>query len=58
MVKETLGDDWLTADLFRFRCEHTRQRCADADRQQVDGNYQGPTISRWPVIAQIFLNRT
>jgi len=38
MVKETLGDDWLTPDLFdlaRARCS----RCLNANRQGRRGHY-------------------
>ena len=34
MVKETLGDDWLTPGLVPLRREHTRQRRAHANRQK------------------------
>ena len=40
MVKETLGDDWLTPDLFRFGASTLAQRRPHANRQIVDGNYQ------------------
>jgi deoxyribose-phosphate aldolase len=42
MVKETLGDDWLTPNLFRFGASASRssRQRADANRENVEGNYQ------------------
>ena len=41
MVKETLGDDWLTADLFRFGASTLVNDVLMQIVKSVDGNYQG-----------------
>jgi len=41
MVKETLGDDWLTPDLFRFGVSTLVNDVLMQIAKQVDGNYQG-----------------
>jgi deoxyribose-phosphate aldolase len=41
MVKETLGDDWLTADLFRFGASTLVNDVLMQIVKTVDGNYQG-----------------
>jgi deoxyribose-phosphate aldolase len=41
MVKETLGDDWLTPDLFRFGASTLVNDVLMQIVKGVDGNYQG-----------------
>jgi deoxyribose-phosphate aldolase len=41
MVKETLGDDWLTPDLFRFGASTLVNDVLMQIAKSVDGNYQG-----------------
>ena len=41
MVKETLGDDWLTPGLFRFGASTLVNDVLMQIAKQVDGNYQG-----------------
>jgi len=41
MVKETLGDDWLTPDLFRFGASTLVNDVLMQIAKQADGNYQG-----------------
>ena len=41
MVKETLGDDWLTSDLFRFGASTLVNDVLMQIVKTVDGNYQG-----------------
>jgi deoxyribose-phosphate aldolase len=41
MLKETLGDDWLTADLFRFGASTLVNDVLMQIVKVVDGNYQG-----------------
>ena len=41
MVKETLGDDWLTPGLFRFGASTLVNDVLMQIARQVDGNYQG-----------------
>ncbi|HXX42775.1 MAG TPA: deoxyribose-phosphate aldolase [Chthoniobacterales bacterium] len=41
MVKETLGDDWLTPDLFRFGASTLVNDLLMQIVKTVDGNYQG-----------------
>jgi deoxyribose-phosphate aldolase len=41
MVKETLGDDWLTPDLFRFGASTLVNDVLMQIAKTVDGNYQG-----------------
>jgi deoxyribose-phosphate aldolase len=48
MVKETLGDDWLTADLFRFGASTLVNDVLMQIVKAVDGNYQGPDYFSLP----------
>ena len=41
MLKETLGDDWLTPDLFRFGASTLVNDVLMQIVKNVDGNYQG-----------------
>jgi deoxyribose-phosphate aldolase len=41
MVKETLGDDWLTPDLFRFGASTLVNDVLMQIVKTVDGRYQG-----------------
>jgi deoxyribose-phosphate aldolase len=41
MVKETLGDDWLTPDLFRFGASSLLNDVLMQIAKSVEGNYQG-----------------
>ncbi len=41
MVKETLGDDWLTPELFRFGASTLVNDVLMQIAKQVEGNYQG-----------------
>src|ERR1043166_1210349 len=41
MVKETLGDDWLTPDLFRFGASTLVNDALMQIVKTIDGNYQG-----------------
>ena len=41
MVKETLGDDWLTPDMFRFGASTLVNDVLMQIVKTVDGNYQG-----------------
>ena len=41
MLKETLGDDWLTPDLFRFGASTLVNDVLMQIVKSVDGNYQG-----------------
>jgi deoxyribose-phosphate aldolase len=41
MLKETLGDDWLTPDLFRFGASTLVNDVLMQIAKTVDGNYQG-----------------
>jgi deoxyribose-phosphate aldolase len=47
MVKETLGHDWLTADLFRFGASTVNDVLMQIVKT-VDGNYQGPDYFSLP----------
>ena len=40
MLKETLGDDWLTPDLFRFGASTLVNDCLMQIVKAVDGRYQ------------------
>ncbi len=40
MLKETLGDDWLTSDLFRFGASSLANDVLMQIAKVVDGNYQ------------------
>jgi deoxyribose-phosphate aldolase len=48
MVKETLGDDWLTPDLFRFGASTLVNDVLMQIVKGVDGNYQGPDYFSLP----------
>jgi deoxyribose-phosphate aldolase len=48
MVKETLGDDWLTPDMFRFGASTLVNDVLMQIAKQVDGNYQGPDYFSLP----------
>src|SRR6266480_521748 len=48
MLKETLGDDWLTADLFRFGASTLVNDVLMQIVKAVDGNYQGPDYFSLP----------
>jgi deoxyribose-phosphate aldolase len=48
MVKETLGDDWLTPGLFRFGASALLNDVLMQIAKQVDGNYQGPDYFSLP----------
>jgi deoxyribose-phosphate aldolase len=48
MVKETLGDDWLTPDLFRFGASTLVNDMLMQIAKTVDGNYQGPDYFSLP----------
>ena len=48
MVKETLGDDWLTPDLFRFGASTLVNDVVMQIAKAVDGNYQGPDYFSLP----------
>jgi deoxyribose-phosphate aldolase len=48
MVKETLGDDWLTSDLFRFGASTLVNDVLMQIVKSVDGNYQGPDYFSLP----------
>jgi deoxyribose-phosphate aldolase len=48
MLKETLGDDWLTADLFRFGASTLVNDVLMQIVKTVDGNYQGPDYFSLP----------
>jgi deoxyribose-phosphate aldolase len=48
MVKETLGDDWLTPDLFRFGASTLVNDVLMQIAKQVEGNYQGADYFSMP----------
>jgi deoxyribose-phosphate aldolase len=48
MVKETLGDDWLTPDLFRFGASTLVNDVLMQIVKTVDGNYSGPDYFSLP----------
>jgi deoxyribose-phosphate aldolase len=48
MVKETLGDDWLTNKLFRFGASTLVNDVLMQVAKSVDGNYQGPDYFSLP----------
>ncbi len=48
MLKETLGDDWLTPDLFRFGASTLLNDVLMQIVKTVDGNYQGPDYFSLP----------
>jgi deoxyribose-phosphate aldolase len=48
MVKETLGDDWLTPELFRFGASTLVNDVLMQIAKTVDGNYQGADYFSMP----------
>ena len=48
MVKETLGDDWLTPDLFRFGASTLVNDVLMQIVKTVEGNYQSPDYFSLP----------
>jgi deoxyribose-phosphate aldolase len=48
MVKETLGDDWLTPQLFRFGASTLLNDVLMQIVKTVEGNYQGPDYFSLP----------
>ena len=48
MVKETLGDDWLTPDLFRFGASTLVNDVLMQIAKTVEGNYQGADYFSMP----------
>ncbi len=48
MVKETLGDDWLNPQLFRFGASTLVNDVLMQIARQADGNYQGPDYFSLP----------
>lgn len=48
MVKETLGDDWLTPDLFRFGASTLANDVLMQIVKTIDGNYQSPDYFSLP----------
>ena len=48
MVKETLGDDWLTPDMFRFGASTLVNDVLMQIAKTVDGNYQGADYFSMP----------
>jgi deoxyribose-phosphate aldolase len=48
MVRETLGDDWLTPALFRFGASTLLNDVLMQISKTVDGNYQGPDYFSLP----------
>ena len=48
MVKETLGDDWLTPDLFRIGASTLLNDVLMQIGRLADGNYQGPEYYSLP----------
>src|SRR5207249_1753133 len=48
MLKETLGDDWLTPDLFRFGASTLANDVLMQIVKTVDGHYQGPDYFSLP----------
>ncbi len=48
MVKETLGDDWLNPQMFRFGASTLVNDVLMQIAKQVDGNYQGPDYFSLP----------
>jgi deoxyribose-phosphate aldolase len=48
MVKETLGDDWLTPDLFRFGASTLVNAVLMQIVKTIDGRYQGPDYFSLP----------
>ena len=48
MLKETLGDDWLTPDLFRFGASTLVNDVLMQVVKTIDGSYQGPDYFSLP----------
>jgi deoxyribose-phosphate aldolase len=48
MVRETLGDDWLTPELFRFGASSLLTDVLMQIAKMVDGNYQNPDYFSLP----------
>ncbi len=48
MLSETLGDDWLTPDLFRFGASTLANDVVMQIAKLTDGNYQGPDYFSLP----------
>src|SRR5207253_4545622 len=48
MLKETLGDDWLTPDIFRFGASTLVNDVLMQIVKTADGNYQGPDYFSLP----------
>jgi deoxyribose-phosphate aldolase len=48
MLKETLGDDWLTPDLFRFGASTLVNDVLMQIVKTIDGGYQGPDYFSLP----------
>ena len=48
MLGETLGDDWLTPDLFRIGASTLLNDVLMQLGKMVDGNYQGPDYFSLP----------
>jgi len=48
MVKETLGDDWLNPQMFRFGASTLVNDVLMQIAKQVEGNYQGPDYFSLP----------
>src|SRR5437868_6699194 len=48
MLKETLGDDWLTPDLFRFGASTLVNDVLMQIAKTIDGGYQGPDYFSLP----------
>jgi len=56
MVKETLAEDWLNPDMFRFGASTLVNHLVMRIAMQVDGDYQGSKYFRWS--AQRAVTRT
>ena len=48
MLSETLGDDWLTPDLFRFGASTLANDVVMQIAKLTDGNYQGSDYFSMP----------
>jgi deoxyribose-phosphate aldolase len=48
MLAETLGDDWMTPDLFRFGASTLANDVVMQIAKLTDGNYQGPDYFSQP----------
>jgi deoxyribose-phosphate aldolase len=51
MVKETLGDDWLSPELFRFGASTLLNDVLKQIVKVVDGRYQGADYFSLPTVA-------